>query len=213
MPWLALFLFAFSAWVASPVLACTCVKGAPPKELYGGVFEGKVTSIEMRDTHLRVTFDVVRAWHDVDEPTLTATTGLSDADCGYPFVEGESYLVFATGEPDWQVGLCSGTQRLPDADVDALGAPTWTAEGGLTVSDAAVSSGRDAGPTPTNDGGAGEDPKSESGGVAREKPKSESGGCSVTRRGGFDWTPLLVVIAGAAWTRRRRRAGFWLGKS
>jgi len=210
MPWLTLLLVALSTWFASPALACTCVKGAPPQELYGGVFEGKVTRIEMRTTRLRVTFDVARAWHDVEQPTLTVTTGLGEADCGYPFVEGESYLVFATGEPDWLVGSCSATQRLRDADVDALGEPTWTREDGLTVSDAAVSDGRDASVRTAQEAGA--SPQGDSGVTtvsdpdSSQAPKKSSDGCAVSHTGASFPLPFLAAIASAAWAGRRRRS-------
>ena len=55
--------------------------------------------------------------------------------CGYPFVEEEEYLVYATGkEPS--ISLCSETKPLyeADADLEVLG-DGEAANGGATLSD------------------------------------------------------------------------------
>jgi hypothetical protein len=47
------------------------------------------------------------------------------ASCGYPFREGQEYLVYAySGKRGLEVDLCNGTQRLTEAeaDLEVLGA-------------------------------------------------------------------------------------------
>jgi hypothetical protein len=71
-----------------------------------------------------VRFSVVTAWRGVDTREVTVSTHRSSAMCGYPFQEGEEYLVYARGGEGLTVSLCSRTAPLADAgeDLAALGA-------------------------------------------------------------------------------------------
>jgi hypothetical protein len=83
-----------------------------------------------------VTLRVSEVWNGSRQQTVTITTEAdSSVGCGYPFVEGEEYLVYATGrEPS--ASLCSETKPLceADADLEALG-HIEAANGGATLSD------------------------------------------------------------------------------
>ena len=70
-----------------------------------------------------VTLRASEVWKGPRQQTVTITTGAdSDIGCGYPFVEGEEYLVYATGDGP-SVSLCSETKPLSEAkaDLEALG--------------------------------------------------------------------------------------------
>ena len=83
------------------------------------------------------TFRVSEVWKGPEHRTLEVHTALFGASCGYPFKEGQEYLVYAyAGKQGLEVDLCNGTQRLAEAqaDLEVLGAgkkPT----GGEVLSD------------------------------------------------------------------------------
>jgi hypothetical protein len=83
------------------------------------------------------TFRISEVWKGPEQRTLEVHTVLSGASCGYPFKEGQEYLVYAyTGKQGLEVDLCNGTQPLTEAqaDFEVLGAgkkPT----GGEVLSD------------------------------------------------------------------------------
>ena len=68
-----------------------------------------------------------RSWKGDVADTLILWTPDSEDVCGYPFVEGERYLVFATRRDSTSLstGLCTLTQPLAGADryLRVLGAP------------------------------------------------------------------------------------------
>ena len=124
---------------------CTCVGPRTPAqalESADAAFTGRV--IRMRDTvfpgeppnggwqRRYVTLRVDRSWKGVETRTVTVVTGTGGGDCGFPFEEGESYLVYARGGPDeLETSICGRTSDLSyaAADLRALGAPrrTWRA--------------------------------------------------------------------------------------
>jgi hypothetical protein len=71
------------------------------------------------------TFRVSEVWKGPEQRTLEVHTALMGASCGYPFEEGQEYLVYAyTGKQGLEVDLCNGTQPLTEAeaDLEVLGA-------------------------------------------------------------------------------------------
>lgn len=65
-------------------------------------------------------------WKGTAAAVLEVRTGLSTADCGFPFETGETYLVFATDdEGTLATGSCSRTALVEEAvdDLLALGPP------------------------------------------------------------------------------------------
>lgn len=118
--------------------ACSCIPPGPPEEELNesdAVFAGSVTTIEDRSSGgivsssrpLYVTFDVTETWKGPSNTMLTVITAASSASCGYPFQEGQKYLVYAySRNDDLHVSLCSRTAPLSEAqqDLNALGPGT-----------------------------------------------------------------------------------------
>ncbi|MCY4112523.1 MAG: hypothetical protein OXG33_01115 [Chloroflexi bacterium] len=120
--------------------ACKCVEpGSPSEELgkFDAVFAGRVVSVhhsydpaamsvgpEDRST---IGFEVSTVWKGEIHETTTITTPPTGGSCGYRFVEGESYVVYAYespyGDGGYTAGICSRTALLAEAqaDVDELG--------------------------------------------------------------------------------------------
>ncbi len=114
----------------SSVQACSCAmvgNGCGHGSLPDGtaVFLGKVTAkIDLATPATAETFDLSRGYavhfsvaenfHGVSEPGAEAVvyTGSGGGDCGYPFVVGTSYLVYAGVGSDGRLstGICHGTQ-------------------------------------------------------------------------------------------------------
>jgi len=100
------------------------------------MIEGTLLTVVSSGGTATVTLRASEVWKGPRQQTVVVTTGDdSGSGCGYPFEEGEEYLVYATGK-DPSVSLCSDTKPLPeaDADLEALGkgeAPI----GGGTLSD------------------------------------------------------------------------------
>jgi hypothetical protein len=133
-----------------PVLMCSCVPPGPISSARSGdetIFEGSV--LQERDTtiwraggprlvHLRtrwrvLTLNVVRVWNGAPTDTIEILTGFGGGDCGYPFVVGEQYVVFASPDnsapptaPRLLIAdICSHTTEAKNASVvrDSLGVP------------------------------------------------------------------------------------------
>lgn len=87
----------------------------------GAVFSGKVVDVEKSSSGdtLRVTLRVFEVWNGPRRETLEVSTLSAGAICGYPFKEGQEYLVYADGkEEPFKVDLCSGTKQLSKADAE-----------------------------------------------------------------------------------------------
>jgi hypothetical protein len=121
---------------ASPADRCSCLPPPPPREALAqadAVFAGRVVSVVRHEAedpghpggpHLEVRIVPTRRWKAAAADTVTVRTATDSAACGFPFQEGEEYLVYAGGEDALRVVTCSRTARLADAadDVAALGA-------------------------------------------------------------------------------------------
>ncbi len=122
--------------------ACSCAGGGGPacEEAWtrytSAVFLGKVARIEAIPTGgsdpgpalsmtfggaKRVQFAIEEAYLGVSGQTVTVTTNSNEAGCGYPFVEGERYVVYAGADGDGHLGvsLCSRTRPAKYADEDS----------------------------------------------------------------------------------------------
>lgn len=115
------------------------------------VFAGEVIdidrplSITSSDAPMKVAFRVSESWKGAGGETVSVKTAVSDTSCGYPFDEGEGYLVFASKgifyeEGELEVGLCGSTKLLPEAraELATLGpgaAPTGTSVAGERLPD------------------------------------------------------------------------------
>lgn len=117
--------------------ACDCDVVHVPAELVrsDAAFSGEVTAVGERGSFTDATFRVARVWKGPRSATLRVITPERDAECGFPFRIGETYLVFADflggrapmcEMPDaWlETGLC---RVLAETAAAGLGDPVWTA--------------------------------------------------------------------------------------
>lgn len=132
--------FAWFLVSAGQVFACKCAEpGAPAEELgkfdavfVGKVFlvqhsydpEGKTVTPEDRST---IGFEVSKVWKGAVHEVMYITTPPTGGSCGYTFVDGEEYIVYASdshyGDDSYTASICSRTALLGEAqaDLDALG--------------------------------------------------------------------------------------------
>ncbi len=116
-------------------LACSCIITDDPLEAASNsdaVFSGIVTAITLEGSQFNgtnvVDFDVTGSWKMVQEPTLVLETAVNGALCGYTFVVGVEYFVYANYDAAterYSTHLCTRTRTYANAqdDLDALGAP------------------------------------------------------------------------------------------
>lgn len=191
----------------SVTYACSCVVPAEPLEALessSAVFVGKVVNIkEPRGTIIssadpvKVTFDVDSSWKGVEGNKVTMTTALSSASCGFEFVEGESYIVYAYANDEDDSGkleasLCSRTKLLASASED------------LKELGPSISSGT---PTASPEVTSNHSPKSEAGNNeptdSAEKPAADIDSFPLVNVGISGMIIVLIAIVGAALYRRR----------
>jgi len=116
---------------AEDARACSCGSaGVPPCEAAwraDAVFAGTVRSIEQVDqldgspyrSNL-VTIEIERGFINASPGTIQVATGTGGGDCGYRFVSGRRYLVYAwrTESGRLSTGSCSRTRPLEEAGED-----------------------------------------------------------------------------------------------
>ncbi len=121
------------AWLLpAQAAACSCVPPPPPKKALAAaaaVFEGKVAGIDEDPGNHRstATLAVSRVWKGAVTTTMKVTTHGAGSMCGFGFVVGESYLVYADGESgELSTSLCSRSTGSKAAanDFKALGKST-----------------------------------------------------------------------------------------
>ena len=121
--------------------ACSCAtQGGPsPTEVFGksiAVFSGKVIEIDKNDSSniKTIKFDVQRVWKGVSGNQTTVITSSGDANCGYPFVMNETYLVYAAGNPLYTQS-CGRNTLFADSydDLRVLGPGTEVPEFPFTI--------------------------------------------------------------------------------
>ena len=117
------------------VLACGCQKTGPPCKAFGEasvVFTGTVKSLKEGARKRKPNgdvdfvsrlfkFSVEETFSGAPIRELEVATGLSADDCGYPFVKGVSYLVYAyRDEKDGRLytSSCTRTKRVTSASED-----------------------------------------------------------------------------------------------
>jgi len=117
-----------------PAWACSCVvPGSPQEEMsrVSAVLAGRVLQIDTpfgavgnTADSVRVTLQVQTVWKGPTDSVQAVITSQHSASCGYSFVEGEEYLIYAFAQEGiLQVSLCSRTVPLAHAgeDLTALG--------------------------------------------------------------------------------------------
>lgn len=114
-----------------PAYACTCATRPISEyiESSSSTFTGKVESIQPSPTggyYVGFT-DVFRVWgvwvndQPSDGKATVWTRSLGAGDCGYPFEEGQEYLVYTERHEIsnlLEVDLCNGTKSIGDAEED-----------------------------------------------------------------------------------------------
>lgn len=111
--------------------ACSCAMPGSPQEHLArasAVFSGRVKNVEEASEGpftsytdpVEVVFEVKKVWKGgfSGDEEMIVTTARDGAMCGYGFVEGESYLVYANGEDILNVSLCGRTSVLDQASAD-----------------------------------------------------------------------------------------------
>jgi Carboxypeptidase regulatory-like domain len=114
------------------VYACDCAGNRPPCEAYweaSAVFAGIVTNsslISVKDGDQQyqqrlVSFAIEEAFRGPHETSAEVITGVWDGDCGFGFIRGERYLVYAYTNPQdnkLYTSICQRTRALSEAGED-----------------------------------------------------------------------------------------------
>jgi len=128
-----------------PAYACSCgIRSFDEEFDYAvAIFAGEVVSLSVPGPvngmistadPVKVRFQVQTVWKGPVKSTLVVTTPREDASCGYEFIEGETYLVYAfdpvinafSQESSLETHLCTRNQLISSAgeDLAALGEGT-----------------------------------------------------------------------------------------
>jgi hypothetical protein len=105
--------------------ACTCAQPFSVQEglkQADAVFLGLVERFEMKGSGRIATIRVQTVWKGLEASRLYVATGGGDGDCGYHFIVGIEYIVFARQGP-WnmlQTNICSRTKQASGGAVDDL---------------------------------------------------------------------------------------------
>ena len=130
--------------------ACSCGMTGGQKEMAkealsdsAAVFSGEVLDVEegplttmfgVRLASSRVTLRVSEVWKGPKRETLEVSTPRDGMSCGYPFKEGQEYLVYAYGkEEPFKVDLCNQTKPLSEAGADLKAFADLESMGGALV--------------------------------------------------------------------------------
>lgn len=113
------------------------------------VFSGEVIEVNKNEATkfggLEVTVRVKEVWKGPIEAEVKVHTAGSSAACGYNFVKGQTYLVYALNDEadPMRVSLCSRTTLLENAkeDLQFLGKPSHRFDSSKSKRDCSASSG------------------------------------------------------------------------
>lgn len=101
---LALFVVAFFASFRSSVEACRCAPFTLEENFAkaGVVFSGTVVAVQREGLEVHAFVEWLEVWKgELDARRLVrVVTGADSASCGYPFVEGDSLVIFTRTSPD-----------------------------------------------------------------------------------------------------------------
>src|SRR5262245_5188817 len=121
---------------ADAALACSCAPQPEPQQALAGagaVFTGTVVAVDTTQTNRQVRLRVEGSWKgarkEINCEEVTISTGLGDADCGFDFQVGTSYLVYADkAQGKLTTNICNRTKPTAQAseDLAALGEPKTT---------------------------------------------------------------------------------------
>lgn len=101
---------------------CSCVPPPSVPRAFAAadaVFQGRVIDVRTGSEDLRVRIRVARRWKGAGSDTVIVHTAANSAACGFDFVAGTEYLVYArrarTPETALVASLCSRTKDARDA--------------------------------------------------------------------------------------------------
>jgi hypothetical protein len=105
--------------------ACTCAQPASVEEGLSradSVFLGLVERFELSEYGRVATLRVRRVWKGREAPRIEIITGRGDADCGFHFIAGIDYLVFAKEDPSGALHttICTRTKTASGEAVEDL---------------------------------------------------------------------------------------------
>jgi hypothetical protein len=118
--------------LAGTVQACSCMGWPTPAEQYDGsdvVFKGYCEQWTVFGNRAYARFNVHASWKGTVGTSILIETEAFESMCGYPFIVGETYLVYGTDDwvdlGDYYTHLCTRTVPMEWAneDLDYLGPP------------------------------------------------------------------------------------------
>ncbi len=136
---------------ARPAAACTCRSLSQCQEVLSSsaIFVGRVVSIDDGRGAMyprRATLRVTERFVGAAESDVIINTGMGGGDCGYPFVVGMSYVVYASSTRDGLLvtSICTKTQPASSAggDLKYLRALTQSPPAEARASGRAMSAGK-----------------------------------------------------------------------
>ncbi len=121
--------------VAGAAESCGCAQtqGRALDELsrHKSAFAGRVKDVREESGSLLVTFDVHRVWKGPRGKELSVKTAGAAGACGYSFVAGKDYLVYADGEKDaLTTDRCAANAELAGAERSVRQLDLETGRGG-----------------------------------------------------------------------------------
>ena len=119
-----LILSAIVIFAQNELRACSCVPPPPPSEAFENsetVFMAMVTSFKRAGEYRRVAkLTLLTLWKGEKALTGEIFTGLNCADCGFDFVVGKTYVIYAYRGDDGalRTNICTRTASLDEAGED-----------------------------------------------------------------------------------------------
>jgi len=106
-------------------LGCTCAQPSSVEEglkQSDAVFVGLVERFELKGSARVATLRASRVWKGPKSPHISVTTGGGDGDCGFHFIAGIEYLVFASEDDSGtlRTTICTRTKPASGEAVDDL---------------------------------------------------------------------------------------------
>ncbi|MFN7972360.1 MAG: hypothetical protein U0166_08425 [Acidobacteriota bacterium] len=117
--------------------ACSCHPPPPPDEALkeaAAVFVGKVVKVEptkgAEKDGITAVLEVSKAWKGIETARVSVATNAHGSLCGFGFVVGTEYMVYADGKSAAELSTSACTRSRPAAEADddlrALGEPVKT---------------------------------------------------------------------------------------
>lgn len=130
--WLWIGMLAAADPCAAESSMCTCVPPGPPRQAFeqaDAVFRGVVLDVSTRRNRsgprwllpTRVRVRVTERWKGVGaDRVVVVRTGTGGGDCGYRFVPGGEYVIYAWANEDsgLMTGICTRTSQVEHAGED-----------------------------------------------------------------------------------------------